>query len=119
MKVAFSPAELDPVRSKGQFRPPPKMISNSTGYVPASSVWVSFSDAWGVEAVSFQPSAISRMVRGTASAVRQRNRDPGFKEPVPAVRFLHTWKKVRSTDEYPRYESRIKTFSERLASYNT
>lgn len=33
-------------------------------------------DDWGVEAGSFQPSAISSMVGRTASAVRQRNRDP-------------------------------------------
>ncbi len=43
-------------------------------------------DDLGVEAVSFLPSAISRMVGRMTLAVRQRNRDPTFKEPGPPVR---------------------------------
>lgn len=36
---------------------------------------------------------------------------------VQRDRFLHNWKKVRPSDEYPRYRSVIKMFRERLASF--
>lgn len=38
---------------------------------------------------------------------------------VQRDRFLHNWRKVGAGDEYPRYESVIKMFRERLASFNS
>jgi uncharacterized protein (TIGR04255 family) len=38
---------------------------------------------------------------------------------VQRDRFLHNWKKVRSEDEYPHYESVIRMFRERLATFES